>query len=135
MELMKRVRSLAGLSLLLGVGATVPGCGGDDDDVSPAAACREGIGVLCGKIFNCFTEAELQAAAAVVGNSTADCKTKLGTQCSNDGASCDAGEKFNSSRAEECIEGYRAFSCTDIRGYFDDTTPEPAACELVCEQQ
>lgn len=108
------------------------GCGGDDDDAagvsSPVEACKSLIAILCKKSFNgCYTEAELDAAAGIIGNNEADCNTKLGTSCTTEGTKCDSGQTYKPESARDCIDQYESLSCDELE---DET--EPAACALVC---
>ncbi len=136
MLMKKLVRAAAPAFLMCGAVLATPGCGDDSDDKSPESYCREGYDAICRKLFNCLEAAELDAAASVIGNSAADCRTKLGSQnCNADAAKCDTGEKFVPKYAQECVEGYKDFSCDDVRGLMEGTTPDPAACELACEQE
>lgn len=137
MTLKELVRAGAPALFFIGSVMVVPGCG-DDDDGGPSAeeACSEGMKVMCGKYFNCLTAEELDFYATVIGNSVRDCTTKLtAANCNEDAVRCDAGEKYNPARAQECVDGLREFSCDDVAGNIAGTTPEPAACDLVCEQE
>ena len=136
MVLKSLVRGAVPVLLLASAALAIPGCGGsDDDDKSPQEYCQDGINTLCRKFFNCFSKEELALAASFIGNSTSDCQTKLGSQCTADAARCDTGEKFNATRAKQCVEGFEDFSCNDLLGFQSGTTPQPAACDLTCEQQ
>jgi hypothetical protein len=124
---MKRI--LAGLSVaaLLSVVA----CGSDKDDSStstPDAACKSIVAELCSKFFGCFTKDELAAAASVVGNNEADCRTKYEQQqCSSQMLKCDSGESYSSSKANECLDQFKSFSCDEF-----GTGNTPAACDAIC---
>jgi hypothetical protein len=121
--------------LLLGFWtALIGGCGGDDEGGSagtPEQACKSYVSVICKKIFGCFSDAELDAAAQFVGNNEADCRTKLEQDsCSEEMTRCDSGETYSSSKADECLDQTQALSCNEIMGV---TAATPAACEQVCQ--
>jgi hypothetical protein len=126
--------------MILG-GLPLVACGGDKDDddddgsstSDPVAACKKLSSTICRKFYNCFTEAELQAAAAIVGNNESDCNTKFNANCNPDAVKCDSGETYKPALAQECINSYEAFSCDEVRGFGDGTTQEPAACGQTCQ--
>ena len=126
---MKKVLATVSMLTLL----AVVGCGGDDDDKNsststPLAACKSLVAENCSKYFGCYSDAELDAASAVVGNNEADCRTKLEQQtCSEQMLKCDSGETYSSSKAAECLEQLEALSCSEF-----ENGAEPAACETVC---
>jgi hypothetical protein len=125
---MKKI--LAGVCLL-GLFAVV-GCGSDDDKGggagTPAEACKSLVATVCAKFFGCFTKEEQMAAAAIIGNNEADCRTKFEQdQCGAEMIKCDSGETYSSSKAQECIDQYKALSCDELK-----SGTEPAACNSVC---
>ena len=111
---------------------TVSGCGGDDEDdatADPASACKSITAEICSKFFGCFTEAEQQAAAALIGNNEADCRTKFEqNQCNEQMLKCDSGKTYSSAKASECLEQYKALSCSEVSG-----GTSPAACDAICQ--
>ena len=124
--------SLVGWSLLALL--VVGGCGGSKDDDStadPASACKAIVKEICSKFYGCYSDAELTAAASIVGNNEADCRTKFeGDQCNDQKLKCDSGKAYNSGKASECLSQYQSLSC----GEFTNTaTPPPAACDQVCQ--
>jgi hypothetical protein len=135
---MKQFRQLFAVMILGGM--PLVACGGDKDDegggsstADPVAACKKLSSTICRKFYNCFTEAELQAAAAIVGNNEADCNTKFNADCNPDAVKCDSGETYKPTLAQQCIDSYEAFSCDEVRGFGDGSTQVPAACDQVCQ--
>lgn len=125
---MKKI--LAGVCML-GLFAVV-GCSSDDKGGgsagTPEQACKTLVSALCSKFFGCFTKEEQMAAAALIGNNEADCRTKYEQeQCGAEMVKCDSGETYSSTKAQECIDQYKALSCDEVK---DGTTP--AACDAVC---
>jgi hypothetical protein len=113
----------------------VVGCGGDDDDNkgggtgTAAEACKSFVTELCSKFFGCYSDEELDAAAALIGNNEADCRTKLEqSTCSEQMIKCDSGKSFSSSKASECLSQYKQLSCNEV-----NDGAEPAACDEVCQ--
>jgi hypothetical protein len=108
-------------------------CGGDDSSSGsisdPVEGCKQGNEVICDKFFKCFTQAELEAAKDIIGLNAADCVTKFNAECTPEKQNCNAGETFHADKASECLEGFRAFTCADLKR---DPIVEPAACEQVC---
>jgi hypothetical protein len=124
---MKKI--LAGLCVV-GLFAVV-GCGSDDDGGTgtPEAACKSIVAEACKKIFACFTKEELEAAAGIVGNNEADCRTKQEqSTCGSEMVKCDSGESYNSGKASECLDQYKSLSCNEVK-----SGTEPAACDAVCQ--
>ncbi len=133
---MKKI--VVSLAFLLVSGVLSAGCGGDDDDkeLTPVEACEQVMGVLCDKFFDCLTQEQLTALSSVVGLNSADCKTKfIADSCSTTNTMCDSGETYNASAASQCLDGYKAYSCNNILGYADGSTPDPAICDQVCARQ
>lgn len=111
----------------------VSGCGDDDEEGGgtgdPETACKSVMAELCAKFWGCFSDAELEAASAFVGNNEADCRTKfVQDECGEQMTKCDSGEAFSSSKASECLSQFEALSCDEF-----GTGNAPAACENVCE--
>jgi hypothetical protein len=123
-------KTLASL-FVMGMFAVV-GCGGDDDNAgtgTPEEACKSIMAEMCAKFFGCFSKDELALAADVVGANEADCRTKfVQDQCSSQMVKCDSGESYSSSKAKECLDQFKAFSCTEF-----GQGNTPAACETVCQ--
>jgi hypothetical protein len=125
-----RITSL-GLSLIAVL--IIGGCGGSDDNAAatPAAACKGITTEICSKFYGCFTDEELTAAAAIVGNNEADCRTKFeGDSCSTEMLKCDSGKTYDSAKANECVTQYKSLSCAEFK---NPATQTPAACDQVCQ--
>jgi hypothetical protein len=124
------------LVLLLASGLLpLNGCGGDDDGGSDAVAlCREAAATLCSKFFGCYTKEQLSAATALVGKDEADCVAKYTSSdqfnCTVEGTKCDAGETYDSGKANECVSEFKAITCSEITSGNIST---PAACEETCK--
>lgn len=127
---------LAGLCVV-GMFAVI-GCGGDDDNGggtgTPVEACKSIFAELCSKFYGCLSEAELDAARALdlfpVGNNEADCRTKNEQEnCTEQQLQCDSGKTYSSSKASECLNQYKSYSCDE----FKTMNEGPAACEAVCQ--
>jgi hypothetical protein len=50
--------------------------------------------------------------------------------CTATMVACDSGQTYHADKAEACLTGYKALSCTDIMA---TTLPTPAVCEQVCQ--
>jgi hypothetical protein len=103
--------------------------GGTGTISSAVDACKEADKVLCDKIFKCYTAAELSAAKEIVGLNTADCVIKFDAGCTPDMKNCNAGQVFHADKAQACVDGYKTFTCDDIKR---DPIVDPAACDQVC---
>ena len=121
------------LTCVVMAGLSVSACSSDSGGSDPVSKCKELAAATCEKYYNCFSEEELTAASAGVGNNKADCVDKQGSQCNADSAKCDSGEAFHSDKADACISGFQAFSCDEFRG-LGTTTQSPAACDQVCSK-
>lgn len=123
-------RALVGLVLALGL-ASVPGCGSDDSGSSGAVGdCKKFVSAVCSKFFGCFSNAELSAFADFIGNNEADCRTKLGTECTSEKVKCDSGLSYDPAAGKECLSQFNALSCDE---FGSDTTAQPAACDQTCK--
>src|SRR5258706_11990439 len=120
---------LAGLCLL-GALAGV-GCSSDDKGsatANPMDACKAVVAETCAKFFGCLTKDQLTAAAGIVGNNQADCRTKFEqNNCTEQKVKCNSGETYNSAKAQECLDQFKAFSCSEF-----GMGNTPAACDAVC---
>jgi len=109
-------------------------CGGDNNGGSGSISdavdgCKQGDQVICDKIFKCFTKDELDQLKDVFGLSTADCVTKLNAECTPEKKNCNSGQMFNADKAQECLDGYKTFTCEDVKR---NPPVAPAACAQVC---
>jgi hypothetical protein len=106
------------------------GCGGGGP--SPKEACEELVKVVCSKIYECFSEEE--RAAAGFPATEAGCVTELnadaGCASQTEENTCDAGETYNASKADDCIDQFSALTCQQLISGGDDVAP---ACDQVCE--
>jgi hypothetical protein len=109
-------------------------CGGDDNSggssaSDPVEGCKEVTAITCDKIFKCFTKEELDLAKGTVGLNTQDCIIKFNADCIPEKANCSAGETFHADKMQQCIDGYKSYTCDDIKS---QNTPDPAACAQRC---
>ena len=118
-----------------GVGISIFGaCGGGGSSgggsvSDPVEGCKQGAQVICDKIFKCYTKDELDLLKDAVGLNAADCATKFSADCTPEKQNCNAGETFHADKASECLDGYKTFTCEDIKR---SPIVEPAACAQVC---
>ena len=130
------MKRLIGLSAILLSVYPLTGCGDDDDAGSdPVALCKEGAKTICSKFYGCYTDEQLDLAAAVVGNNEADCVTKWSEdlKCTTEGVKCDSGQTYDSAKAQECLSQYKSFSCEEFTGFASGATVKPAACDQTCK--
>jgi hypothetical protein len=108
-------------------------CGGDSSSGSsisdPVDGCKQGNQVLCDKIFKCYTKDELDRLKDGIGLNSSDCTTKFNAQCTPEMQNCNSGETFHADKASECLDGFKTFTCDDIKR---DPLVSPAACDQVC---
>jgi len=112
-------------------------CGSSGDGTGsisdPVEGCKQANAVVCEKVFGCFTKEELDQPIfkMTFGIDKGDCTTKFNAECTPDKQNCAAGETFNADKANECLETYKKFNCTDIKAQPPIT---PAACEQTCSK-
>jgi hypothetical protein len=92
----------------------------------------EMIVVSCDKIFECYTQDEIDAAGDYwfFGADSAECQDifhEAADESSDDTGAEDC-ENFDSSAAKECLSEYEALTCDDLA---EGTSPD--ACEDVCD--
>lgn len=100
---------------------------------SPSETCSRVAGVICQKLFECFSPEE--RAAAMFPATEADCVVQMegDLECAIQRADnqCDAGETYDSTRAQDCVVEYEGLTCDIVReGITDDDTP---SCVQVCQ--
>jgi hypothetical protein len=128
----------AALVVLLATVLSLPvGCSsseGEADTVDATTLCNELASAVCSKFFSCYSAEELATMAAVAGKDEADCRDKWMTDlhCATDPQSCKAGQTYSSAKANECVSGYKAFTCDQFVGFLAGSTPAPAACSEGC---
>jgi hypothetical protein len=100
--------------------AGAAGCGSSDPS-TPQAACNSLASTACNRFFVCFPT----QAAGIYGTEAA-CGPILQQQiCTN--ITCPAGKTYHGSQATQCINDYKAQSCTDV-----GAGVTPASCNTVC---
>jgi hypothetical protein len=72
-------------------------------------------------------------AILVLGTWAVGCSRSSKLDCSTNPTKCEAGKTYDSAKAKECVEGYKAFSCPDFVGFMSGTTPAPSACIEGCK--
>ncbi|MET0591634.1 MAG: hypothetical protein ABW133_02970, partial [Polyangiaceae bacterium] len=90
--------------------------------------CKEGNKIVCDKIFKCWDPALLEANKGEIGLNAADCVIKFEPECIPEKVNCAAGKTYHGDKMAACIDGYKAFTCTDIMPPITD----PAACDQIC---
>lgn len=112
---------------------TLGACGSDNNGAGsvsdPVEACKQSSQIVCDKFFACYTKEELDMLKDVIGLNAADCTTKFNAECTPEKSNCDAGETYHADKASECLDGFKAFTCTDIKR---SPIVEPAACAQIC---
>jgi hypothetical protein len=100
--------------------AALSACGSSTD---PVSACKTVIEIFCNKDFQCYPNE-----SQILYGSLSNCvSTRQAASCTAAQANCPAGTSFNSSKADQCVEGYRNWSCTDLlNGNI------PAVCNETC---
>ena len=73
--------------------------------------------------------------ATVAGQDEAGCVSKWRADlgCATDPTNCEAGQTYDSAKAQECVNGYEALTCAGFMGFLMGTTPAPAACDEGCK--
>lgn len=127
-------RIAAGLLVaLLWCGCAVEG--GESEGESPAETCTRVAGVICQKMFECYSAEE--RAAAMLPATEEDCAVQVegDLECATQTAEnqCAAGETYDPMMAQDCVAEYEALTCDIVRdGIADSDTP---SCPHVCGGQ
>lgn len=119
----------------------VPGCGGGGSgsggSSDPVAQCKQLATTICSAFFGCFTKAQQEAAVDTIGDNETDCVTKWESadelNCTTEGVKCDSGQTYHADEANECVQQFEAFSCSQFMGFAAGTTDTPAACNEICQ--
>lgn len=143
--ILKRVSLVAVAAVL----SLTVGCSSDSDggptgsggNTSPSAAtdptalCNELATAICSKLYGCYTADQLASMSKVAGQDEAACTAKWATDlgCATNPTDCKAGQTYNSAKAQECVNDYKALTCADFMGFLMGTTPKPAACDEGCQ--
>jgi hypothetical protein len=107
-------------------------CGSDNSGGSasdPVAGCKQINQIVCDKIFKCFTQTELESSKDTIGLNASDCAVKFDAECIPEMVNCNAGETFHGDKLSSCIDGFKTFTCDDIKR---QPRVDPAACGQVC---
>ena len=137
------------LLLLAAVLSLAAGCSSETDGGTPGAGgttgpggtadattlCNELATAICSKLYGCYTAEELVTVSKVAGQDEAGCITKWVTDlgCATDPTDCEAGQTYNSAKAQECVSDYKALTCAGFMGFLMGTAPKPAACNEACK--
>jgi hypothetical protein len=126
------------VTTILVLGSTwAVGCSSDDDSTKAdaEALCKQQASTMCSRYYSCYTAEQLANLTAVAGTSESDCVTQWASKldCSTNPSKCEAGQTYDSTKAKECVDGYKAFSCADFVGFMSGTTPAPSACSQGCK--
>lgn len=120
------MKKLFGLAVF---GVIATGCG-----LSPTAACKEEMNVICQRVFECY-DAPTKAGAnfiALFGTSQTECNSKLtSNNCATvtDSKPCqDSSKKYDGNKAAACIQDYKSASCPSVTG---GTVPT-GNCDNIC---
>ena len=107
------------------------GCGGGG--LSPGEACEELAETTCARLFECFTDAEREAAN--LPPTEAACVTQLeqagGCDEVTEDNICEANQTYNADRAEDCLDQLAALDCGQVRDGIEES--EVPACQETCE--
>jgi hypothetical protein len=120
---MKRILAAAVFTLALA------GCG-----ESPTQLCKDSTATLCKRVFECYDSATKQDPTfiATFGASETECNSKWNAnQCATvtDSNPCqDSSKKYDSAKAQACINDLKAASCATITG----GTFSSANCDNTC---
>jgi hypothetical protein len=121
------MRLLIIVSVVLGLAA----CGGDP---TPKEACNDYAAAFCGRVYACFTAAEL--AAAQYPPTEAGCVTQFQTNagCANQTVenACEGNEKYHGSYADTCVNQVEGLECSQVRDPNLNTDTAAPACDKVC---
>ena len=129
----RRILALAVVFGLLSGACAVEGGESESSDESPSETCSRVAGVICQKLFECYSPAE--RAAGMLPASEADCLGQIegDLECATQRVDnqCAEGESYDSARAQDCVVEYEGLSCDVVReGITDDDTP---SCAQVCQ--
>lgn len=125
-------RIAAGLMLVLvWCGCSVEG--GDTDMESPAETCSRVAGVICQKMFECYSAEE--RAAAMLPATQEECATQIegDLECATQTADnqCEAGETYDPMMAQDCVAEYEQLTCEVVKAGITDT--DTPSCAQVCD--
>ena len=145
----KTMKRGVSLLLLVAVLSFAAGCSSDHNDgttdpmggsgptetTDPTTLCSDLATAICSKLYGCYTAEQLASMTAVAAHDEAGCVTQWTTNldCATDPTDCKAGQTYDSAKGQECVNGYKAFTCTDFKGYLNATTPPPSACAEGCK--
>jgi hypothetical protein len=105
------------------------GCGGGD--ASPRELCEDLVETLCGKAYECLTEAE--RAVLQLPPTEAACiaeyKVTYGCEEVTDDNACDGNQTYHADRAADCVDQTAGLSCEQVRTQDAANTP---ACNEIC---
>ena len=126
---MVALRRLTFLAVFGLCASSVSSCGGGG--VGAQEACNEIYVSLCNKFYDCYTKDQIAANKDVFGLNRGDCAVKYqNSECTTTKVACDSGQTYHADKADACLSGFKALSCTDIMA---TTLPTPAVCDQVCQ--
>jgi len=111
-------------------------CGGGSGGggPTPRQGCEEAMVALCGRLYACFSAAEL--AAAGYPSSEAACVTMMQAQqgCAAETVenTCTGNEKYHPDQANTCIDQIDGLACSQIRDTSFEVNTDAPACGKVC---
>ena len=83
----------------------VAACGGS----SPAGDCNHAVAVICSRSFQCYPTQSM----TMYGNESA-CETILSSQYKCNTLACMAGQTYDGTMIEACINAYNSAACADL---------------------
>ena len=128
-DTMKRTMMAAVLGLF---GMGLSACGSSTSDLTPQAACTEGVSAMCQKVSQCAGAVGLTALGGY--SSVQDCITQMDAQnCTATQVTCSAPAKYSASNAQACINAFTTMTCAALATASATSDPTPVVCDEVCQ--
>jgi len=126
---MTRYKSFA-IALLFAACGGGSGGGGP----SPREGCEEAAVALCGRLYTCFSAAELADAGYPPSEAACVTMTQTAQGCAAETleTTCTGNQKYHPNEANTCIDQIEGLACSQIRDVDLDVNTEAPACGKVC---
>jgi hypothetical protein len=113
--------------------AVLAACGGGGG-LSPREGCEESAVALCGRLYACYTPAELAAAGypATEGACVTMFQTQQGCAAQTTENACQGNETYHADEADDCISQISGLDCAQVRDPNLNIDTAAPACARVC---
>lgn len=117
------------ISMVVAV-AGLGACGGGS--ATPKEQCQDAAKAICGRIYECYTAAEVMAAGFPASETECVAKQESSQMCATATATsaCEMNQKFHADKADACISELDAASCTEFKSGMPSAYAP--SCDAVC---